>query len=442
MMTGRPTRKPDHRPLGKLRERLSKVFQNRIFLGIVSLIVAFIIWAVLVASDGTLTRRKSFVDAPVSVTGETTLISRGYIVTDNILEMVPNVDMTVEITQANYDRVTASSYNPHFELSQITGEGENTLSIVYSSQLYGPVISCEPNTVTVHAERYITRRVPVVVQLDNTLPEGLYLDSYRTDPTTLSVSGPQSVVSTVSRVLLHLDQSALSEERMTDRLSLDIELQTADGTPVTNSKLNVTNQSVITRSVIVETELVHVKQVPLVASAFVTGEPAEGFAVSGVELASETLPVAASDAILEAITGITTDAPLDITGAHEDVTGYVRVRRITGIDNTLPTEIGVTVHITEESATKTFRNVPVTVTGMNEAYRTAVRPERVNVTLTGPYTVINSLESSGLTVTVSASGLTAGTHEIPLTLQMDNADALEAEYSTETAVLTITENQP
>ncbi|MFR5796999.1 MAG: CdaR family protein [Christensenellales bacterium] len=122
------------------------------------------------------------------------------------------------MTQANYNRVSGTAYNPHFDLSQITGEGENELSVTYySSQLYGPVVSCEPASITVNVERYITRRVPVVLEMTGTIPEGLYLDSYKTDPTTLSVSGPQSLVASVARVVARLDQSALSERRMTDR---------------------------------------------------------------------------------------------------------------------------------------------------------------------------------------------------------------------------------
>lgn len=88
--------------------------------------------------------------SPSASRGDAALKSRGYIVMDDILEEVPAVKMTVEVTQSNYNRVSGTSYNPHFDLSQITGEGENELSVTYSSQLYGPVVSCEPSAITVH----------------------------------------------------------------------------------------------------------------------------------------------------------------------------------------------------------------------------------------------------------------------------------------------------
>lgn len=74
-------------------------------------------------------------------------------------------------------------------MTQITGEGENELSVTYSSQLYGPVVSCEPSAITVHVERYITRRVPVVIEMTGAMPEGSIWIVIKHDPTTLSVSG-------------------------------------------------------------------------------------------------------------------------------------------------------------------------------------------------------------------------------------------------------------
>lgn len=67
-----------------------------------------------------------------------------------------------------------------------------------------------------------------------------------------------------------------------------------------------------------------------------------------------------------ALTELTTDSPLDITGATDDVSGYVRLRRQTGVENTLPTEIGVTAHIAEEQIERTIRQVPIQIEGLTD----------------------------------------------------------------------------
>ena len=438
MMNSRPTRKPEGRgPFRKLRRIIARVVAGKPFLIAVSALAAVVCWSALVASDGTLTRQKTFANVAVTVTGEAALKSRGYIVMDDILEKVPAVKMTVEVTQANYNRVSGTAYNPHFDLSQIKGEGKNELSITYSSQIYGPVDSCEPSTVTVNVERYITRRVPVVLEMAGVMPEGLYLDSYKTDPTTLSISGPQSLVSSVARVVARLDQSTLSETRMADKTALDIELQDSNGNAVVSDKLEVTNQSVITNSVVVETELVPMKNVPLEAQSFVTGKPAEGYELTAIELAEETVPVAARQELLDAIDALTTDSPLNIGGATEDVTGYVRLKKLTGVENTLPTEIGVTARISEKQTECTLRRLPIQTDGLADHLTASLSAASTTAQLTGGYTFINALDASSVHLFVDVSGLEEGVYTLPVQIHIDNAPEFTCALSSPEVTVTL-----
>lgn len=423
MMNSRPTKKPDAQrgPFKGLRSFIARIFASKAFLGVLSLMVAVLTWSVLVASDGTLTRQRTFSSVAVSVTGESSLKSRGYIVMDDITELVPSVKMTVEVSQQNYSRVSGTAYNPHFDLSQITGEGENELTIAYSSQLYGPVVSCEPSTVTVNVERYITRRVPVVLELVGEAPDGVYLDAYRTDPTMLSVSGPQSLVSSVARASAKLDLAALSADRMTDRMSLDIELQDASGAVIESDKLEVTNQTVITESIVAETELVPAKYVPLELDTLITGTPAEGYELGEVTAEQTELLVAAKQEILDAIVYLTTDQPLSIEGATGNVTGYVKLKRPSGIENTLPSEVAVTAVIQEQSIERTFRSVPVEIDGLSDELKATLSRDRMTVQLTGGYSFIKGLTTDDLRLYVDVSDLGEGTHVVPVQIRIDNA---------------------
>ncbi|MDO5300392.1 MAG: CdaR family protein [Clostridia bacterium] len=423
MMNSRPTKKPDAQrgPFKGLRSFIARIFASKAFLGVLSLMVAVLTWSVLVASDGTLTRQRTFSSVAVSVTGESSLKSRGYIVMDDITELVPSVKMTVEVSQQNYSRVSGTAYNPHFDLSQITGEGENELTIAYSSQLYGPVVSCEPSTVTVNVERYITRRVPVVLELVGEAPDGVYLDAYRTDPTMLSVSGPQSLVSSVARASAKLDLAALSADRMTDRMSLDIELQDASGAVIESDKLEVTNQTVITESIVAETELVPAKYVPLELDTLITGTPAEGYELGEVTAEQTELLVAAKQEILDAIVYLTTDQPLSIEGATGNVTGYVKLKRPSGIENTLPSEVAVTAVIQEQSIERTFRSVSVEIDGLSDELKATLSRDRMTVQLTGGYSFIKGLTTDDLRLYVDVSDLGEGTHVVPVQIRIDNA---------------------
>lgn len=441
MMNSRPTKRPDapRGPFKGLRSYMARLLASKRFMLAASLLIAIFAWSALVASDGTLTREKVFQNVAVSVTGESSLKSRGYIVMDDITELVPGVRMTVEVSQQNYNRVSGTSYNPHFDLTDVQGVGENQLEINYSSQLYGPVVSCEPSTVVVNVERYITRRVPVVLELVGEAPQGLYLDSYKTDPTMLSVSGPQSLVSSVARAAAKLDLSALTLERESDRSALDVVLQSAKGEPIVSDKISITNQTVITDSIVVETELVPTKDVPLKLETLVAGEPAPGYELTAIATEQGTLAVAARQETLDTIEFLTTDQPLDIEGATADVSGYVRLKRLTGVENTLPTEIAVMASIQEKTIERTLRNVDVEVDGLSANLKAALSNRQTTVQLTGLYMFIDGLNREDVRLFVDASGLEAGTHVLPVQIRIDNAQEFTCALSTPEITVTLTD---
>jgi len=442
MMNSRPTKrfKMPRGPFRGLREFLGRLFESKRFMMLVSLLVAILAWSALVASDGTLTREKVFSNVAVSVTGESTLKSRGYIVMDDIQELVPGVRMTVEVTQQNYNRVSGTSYNPHFDLSKIKGEGENVLTVSYSSQLYGPVIKCEPSSVTVNVERYMTRRVPVAIEVVGENPEGVYLDGYKTDPTMLSVSGPQSLVLSVARAVARLDRSALSAQRMNDRTALIVELQNSIGEAIISDKLEITNQTVITDSVVVDTELIPAKAVPLALDSFVTGEPAEGFELAGVLTEETALTVAAKQEALDSMEYIVAEQPIDITGAGQDVSGYVKIKRLSGVENTLPAEMAVTAQIREKTVERTIRGVAVDMEGLAAGQTARLSHDQVTVQLTGGYRFISDLKKEDIRLFVDAGGLDAGTHVLPVQIRIDNAQEFACALSESEVVVEIAQS--
>ena len=443
MMNRRPTKKTDapRGPFKGLRAWVSRIIASKRFLLLVALLIAVLSWSALVASDATLTRPKFF-NTSVNVTNESTLKSRGYIVMDDIKELVPSVRMTVEVTQQNYGRATSSSYNPHFDLSRVEGEGENTIPITFSSQLYGPVIDCLPDSVTVNVERYMTRRVPVVLELVGYAQEDVYLDNYRTDPNMLSVSGPKSLVTSVARAVAKLDVSTLSLDRMSDRTALDVELQDASGKVIVSEKLEITNQTVITDSVIVDTEVVPAAMVPLAVESMVIGEPAEGYELVNIYVEQDALRVAAKEELLGSIEFITTESPLDITGATGNMDGYVKLKRLTGIENSLPTEIAVTAEIAEKTIERTIRNVDVQIEGLGENLAAKLSEKTSTMQLSGGYGFIEGLTREDVRLFVDVSGLAAGKHTVPVQIRIDNAPEFTCALSMPEAAVAITEQKP
>ncbi|MBR5288368.1 MAG: hypothetical protein IKU34_07230 [Clostridia bacterium] len=440
MMNSRPTKKPETRgPFKSLRKSIGRILSSNAFLLIVSFLTALLTWGVLVASDGTLMREKTLNNVSVSVSGETALRTRGYVVMDDIKALLPGIKMNVEVTQSNYSRVTGASFNPHIDLTDVTGVGENELQVSFGTTAYGRVLSCEPKSITVNVDRYITRRVPVLLLTHGQIPDGLYMDSAKSDPSSLSISGPQSIVSTIARVVARADLSQMSAERMSDRISVPIELQTTSGEVIVSDKVQVTNQSVITDTVIVEVELLPIREIPLALDAFVTGEPAQGYELYAVEPAQTHLSVSAKQEVLDALEYLTTDNPLNISGATQDVAGMIRLKRPTGIENGVPYDVSVTAKIREKVIERTFRSVNVEVMGVDEAMSATLDKKQQTVQLSGGYGFISALEKDEIRLFVDAAGLAPGEYTLPVQIDIDNAPEFSCALSAPEILVTISE---
>ena len=215
-----------------------------------ALLLAFLFWAVIIASDPSLLRERTFSSAVVSVQGIELLRNRGYIVMEDLTSEPIVVRMRVEVKQADYDRVTAASFAPQLNLAQqITGAGTQQVRFTPTYENIGTVVSFEPEFIEVTVEPYATRRVPVVIEKAGENAELIWTSQPVSDPSTLTVTGPKSLVDQVRRVVATLPMNSLTVDRPEDSLTATIELQDAAGLPVTSPLLRVTNESIDTDSV-------------------------------------------------------------------------------------------------------------------------------------------------------------------------------------------------
>ena len=141
--------------------------------------------------------------------------------------------------------------------------------------------------------------------------------------------------------------------------------------------------------------------------------------------------------MLAAITELTTDQPLSIEGATDDVTGSVRLRRPSGIENTVPYDVTVTARIQEKTVQRTLRQVQVEVDGLDDSLRATLSREKQTVQLTGLYSFIEGLSQSDVRLFVDVNGLGEGTHVVPVQISIDNAPEFACALSSPEVTVTI-----
>lgn len=139
---------------------------------------------------------------------------------------------------------------------------------------------------------------------------GYVVDTLTVTPNVLKVSGPESIVSRIDRVVATVSVSDITSD-ISD--SVIPQLYDKNGNVIDTTRLTLNLSSVVVRA-----EISSVKEVGITAEA--GGVPAEGYQVSDVMYSPEMIEVKGDTAVLNALSTITIPPEvLDVTDATEDV---------------------------------------------------------------------------------------------------------------------------
>lgn len=317
----------------------------------IAVVISIVLWAGLISQDESVTRDKTFQNVNVSVTGSEIMKSNGYIVVSKLDEMLNDVSIVSAVPQKQYDNAEASAYNVRLDLSRVQGTGEQEVKILYTnSNLYGKVVSVNPSTVKLEVEDYIIRqRIPVSVEVNGDIPEGWYMSKPSVDPVLIAVSGPKSLVETISKAGAVIDTKDIAWKEGTMGTSVKIHLYNRTGTEVTSSLLSTTTSSLTIDSVVVEVNLLPCRSFSAEDAVLITGTAAEGYQVKNVRFSPEQITVAAKQDILDQLSELPLDrSTVNVTGLTETTVFQLKVQKPSEEATLSNDTITVTVEIEAE----------------------------------------------------------------------------------------------
>ena len=222
------------------------------------------------------------------------------IVVSDLEEALSDVSIVAEVPQKQYENAEASAYNIRLDLSRISGTGEQEVKILSTnSSTYGRVVSINPSSVVVNVEDYMIRqRIPVSVTIEGEVPEGWYMSSPAVDPALVTVSGPSSLVKTISRARAFINTRDIEWKEGTIVTSSEIVLY-KQGEQVVSPLLSTTTSNLAIDSVVIEMNLLPSETFELKDLIQINGNVAGDYQVKSIRISPETITVAARLEVLE-----------------------------------------------------------------------------------------------------------------------------------------------
>ena len=390
---------------------------------LLALLLALLLWAGLITQDPSLTRERTFSDVNVNVTGSETLLRNGFIVTSDLEEVLGDVTLRVAIPQMQYQNAQPSNYHTRIDLSRITEAGTQSVRITASNSSYGTVLDVSPAEVEITVEEYVTRyRIPVRVNSVGSAPSGYYASTPSADPPMIAVSGPRSLVDQIICAEATIELGTIPAREGLNRTAVPFHLLNDAGETIEDDLLEITSESVLLDSVVIEQHLYSLKTIPLSDTGLIRGTPGRGYEVKSVTITPENITVAGSADVLNELDVLYPESYMDISGLTESSNDRLRLRDPGGLNYTSTNIITVAVEIGPVIQSNIFTGLNITAENVGSGLAVTLGSRSASVTVSGPQLWLETLKKSNIKLICDASGLSEGTYQLPLLCQITTDD--------------------
>lgn len=285
------------------------------------------------------------------------------------------------------------------------------------------VLGYEPPSATLELDTLFSQAGVGVKVVHGQVPDGLTLGATMIDPATVTVSGPESIVSKVDAVRADV----IIQSNGID-VDADVPLTPVDKLGIALRGLDVTPPTA--RVTIPVFSDLQNKTLPV--NPVITGSPAAGFEIASVTVAPQVALVAGNADQLAQLNRVDTD-PIPMTGVSANQTIEVGLALPTGVVAVGEEKIAVSIKIRPVTGTRTF-SAGLRLVGPGSDLNYALSTDRVLVTIGGSTADLDRLSGAALVLDLDVSGLKVGVHDVQVTANLPAGTTLVAASPTSVTV--------
>ena len=324
-----------------------------------------------------------------------------------ILGEIPNqVTLTLSAPQSVWDGINLdrTSVRAWIDLEELE-PGTHIVPVNAQTNLQpAKVVAKSPATVTVTLERFENKSMPVQLVRRGEPAVGYQAGDPTLSQNQITISGPASLVATVSevRVTLDLTQANDSINRSLDVEALDVNERPVDGITVTPAQITVGQP--ITQRGGYRNVVVKVVQ---------TGQVVNGYRLTNMSVFPPTVLVFSSNpALIERLPGFVETSPLDLTGVRDDMDYRLPLNLPNGVEVVGDQTVLVQVGVAAIEGSLTISSVPIDVVGLPEDLFARISPSTVDVIISGPVPILDRISERDVTIFLDLSEVEEGTYQL------------------------------
>ncbi len=292
-------------------KKIGNLLFHNLGLKIAALIASIILWFVIInINDPEITRNFS---CAVTVENQEALAEQGktYEIVDG-----NTAYFTVRAKRSIMKNLSESDFRAIADMANLQDSNKvpiNVTALRYNGQLD---ITKLTKYMDITTEELQSGQYIITPEYHGSPARGYVVQTLTVTPNVLKVSGPESIVSTIDRVV-----ATVNVNNITSSISDSVipQLYDSNGEAMDTTRLNLNLSSVVVRA-----EISSVKEVGLTVQS--SGTPAEGYEVTDIIYSPQKIEIMGDTATLNTITTITIPPEvLDVTDATEDVSVMIDI---------------------------------------------------------------------------------------------------------------------
>jgi YbbR domain-containing protein len=381
----------------------------RTFLWAFALSIA--VWVAAVTSADPDETRTLSSAVPVQIVGQDpSLVISGAIPTE--------VEVTLRAPRSVWDIIEADPQivRAILDLSGLSS-GEHSLDLqIQIDARPVQIVSVGPRTITFMLETLATQTHSIDVSISGETAIGYQAGEASLEPVEVVVAGAQSQVQKVTRARVSINLSGIREnfDQTLPIEVLDKNGQKVDGVTISPESVQVTlpvSQQGGYRDVAVK--------------VIVMGRVASGYRLTDISVFPPVVTVFAADPeLVNTLPGVVETQSLDLQSAKEDISTRVALNLPEGISIVGEQTVLIQAGISPIESSVTLAGEKVEIINLGDGLNAQVSPATVDVIVSGPLPLLDTLTRQDVRVTVDLSGLEAGTHQIFAKVEVLIADVV------------------
>ena len=296
------------------------------------------------------------------------------------------------------------------------------------------VVRFNPATIFLKLDSLVSESFPVQIKTIGNPAIGFETQIPELSQETVMISGPQSVVDSISEVVSEVSIVDASEDiqRTVDVSAYNAEGNILDGLTISPNSIEVSipiNQRGGYRTVVVK----------IVTS----GQIAPGYRLTNIFSMPPTVTIFSSDpSLVEDIPGFVETTPINLNGANEDLEIRVALNLPEGINVVGNQNVTVQISIDPIESSANFTDIPIQTEGLDASLSAEISPVNVDVYLSGPLNFLDELTPSSIVVLIDLTDRGPGTYQLAPEVQLDNDEISVDAILPNTVEVIITEAEP